>query len=241
MKIYIINNNNFNDLKDELQKMRENSDSTKIIADFLISKINSKENIVYDGIYSNDNKFDDIKFNYNKNTSIKELENEEKLNENIKVNNCINLGLFDLLEKKKLKQERYFNQEMEPEEYEELLKDNEGDIELWIKYAVSVLPPEINKDNIGKLNNKLDKALNILSRALDQNHDSSTIWNLYMDLYIQREDTESIREMFEQLIYIIPKEPWCWWLFLNWEILYNNKLLILEKMLKCFIDINGKI
>jgi len=221
--------------------MRENNCTTKNIAEFLISKINSKENIIYNGINISDNNIDDIKINFNKMIPAKEFENEEKFNENIKINKCNNLGFFELLEKKKLKQERYFNQEITPEEYEELLKKNEGDIELWIKYAVSVLPPEMNKDNIGKLNSKFDKALNILSRALDQNHDSSTIWNLYMDLFIQREDDESIREMFEQLINLIPKEQWCWWLFLNWEPLYKNKLLILENMLKNFIDINGNI
>ncbi|OUM68289.1 hypothetical protein PIROE2DRAFT_58166 [Piromyces sp. E2] len=236
LKIYIINNNNVNDLKEDLQKMRNNDEPVTDLISFLVSKINQKGNLIFDGIdIKNENCHGTLVNELNK-----EIDIEGKYYDNTKINNSVNLGLYSILEKEKIKQDRYFNKEISSDEYEKLLSKNNNDIELWIKYAVSVLPPEINKDNIGKLNAKLDKSLNILSRALDQNNDSSAIWNLYMDLLIQREETDSIREIFEQLIFIIPKEPWCAWLFLSWEKIYQNKIIILKKMFSNFIKINDK-
>ncbi|ORX55516.1 hypothetical protein BCR36DRAFT_281775 [Piromyces finnis] len=234
LKIYIINNNNINDLKESLQKMRKNNESISTLTSFLISKINKKDNLSFDiNDISNENSINTLNDEVNKNVDV-----EEKYDDKLKINNSINLGFYSLLEKEKIQRDRYFNKEISSNEYEKLLNKNSKDVELWIKYAVSLLPPEINKENIGKLNTKFDKALNILSRALDQNNDSSAIWNLYMDLYVHREDAESIREIFEQLIFIIPREPWCGWSFLSWEKIYQNKIIILKKMLNNFIKIN---
>jgi len=216
--------------------MRDNNEPVNKLISYLASKINEKDNLIFEGIGIKDENT-----NSTTNNDInKENDIEGKYYDNIKINNSVNLGLYSILEKERIKQDRYFNKEITPDEYEKLLSKNNNDIELWIKYAVSALPSEINKDNIGKLNTNLDKTLNILSRALDQNNDSSAIWNLYMDLYVQREDTDSIREIFEQLMFIIPKEPWCGWLFLSWEKIYQNKIIILKNMLFNFIKINGK-
>jgi hypothetical protein len=238
LNLYIKNNDNKNDLKNELQQMRNNNESVKTMAEFIISKIHSKDNFYKINLINKN--INNIKF-INDSKVNSESNNEIKSYENPKINDCINLGLFNLLEKEIIKQDRYFNQELTSEKYENLLSKNCNDIELWIKYAVSVLPPEITKDNINKLNTKLDNSLHILSRALDQVHDSSALWNLYMDLYIKRESNDiSIREIFEQLINIIPNEQWCWWLFLNWENVYEKKLIILNDMLKNFIKLNSK-
>lgn len=244
--VYESYNKNIKSICKTLQEMINNEKSIEEILKYIfesIKKVSDNKNIE---INKNDNtnnkcKRENIKKDKSlisekitKNGETEDLYQNEDLS--INQNKILNMGLKHLLEKEKIKNVRYFELSLDEDEYEKRLKKNPNDIELWIRFTKSVLPPEISINNFNKLGSKLDKALNVLSRSLEVNQKSYPLWNLYMEIYLRRaaDDSNDIKEIFEQGLTIIPKAVWFWWMYYDWENDIDNKLNILSRMLRFF-------
>ena len=56
----------------------------------------------------------------------------------------------------------------------------------------------------------LDHALNMLSRGLEQNKESSDLWLYYLELFSRRGEQESLIELCEQAVTYAPSYQ-LWW------------------------------
>lgn len=167
-------------------------------------------------------------------------------------------GLQKVIDNEPVAYGRYFQSTVSEDDYEALVKKDPHDIILWVNYAASSLPPNpstaaatisggvnpsssslpavLTYSTLEKRSTNLNKALNVLSRALQVNRSSPLLWNFYLELYCRRGSDSDIRKLFEQaLVGIIPQSSSSttaagtavagfvadcvplWWRFVAWE------------------------
>ncbi|KAI9355425.1 hypothetical protein DFJ73DRAFT_279440 [Zopfochytrium polystomum] len=142
-------------------------------------------------------------------------------------------GLSKLLRGEEVQSGRYYEVTSTDDEYEGLLKKSPDNIGLWVNYAAASLPSPLTTESLTKMSTNLNKALHILSRALQFNRDSETLWNFYLELFVRRGAVREIREVFEQAIGFLPLSADLWWRYLVWEE-DSYKLDILQRMQRVF-------
>ncbi|XP_075713071.1 zinc finger C3H1 domain-containing protein isoform X2 [Rhinoderma darwinii] len=126
---------------------------------------------------------------------------------------------------------RYFTNETDDiSNLEASVLENPQDIQLWIKLAYRCL-----SQNEGTLSECLDSALNILSRALEQNRDNPEIWSHYLKLFSQRGSRDEIQEMCEIAVEYAPSYQ-TWWTFLTLENSFDGKDQVCSRTLQYLVQ-----
>eukprot|EP00794_Sanderia_malayensis_P012998 gene12998-14336_t len=106
---------------------------------------------------------------------------------------------------------RYFEEDYDiRRSLEKTLEDNPQDVSSWISLAKRILLSKGNDTSHTEEEEIENKALNVLSRALEANPTSEILWLTYLDLYCQNRDMEDIRELCMQAIEYCPSyNTWC--------------------------------
>lgn len=136
-----------------------------------------------------------------------------------------------ILASEQLKRSRYYQASQTEEDYERTVKERPQDVNVWIAYAISVLPSLKYEDYENMQAAKLDRALNILARALAQNRLEEKIWTLYLELYNRRVSYD--RKRVEEALTYLPFSLAIWWKWVSWES-SERKEEVLLAMLKVF-------
>lgn len=139
-------------------------------------------------------------------------------------------GLFKILTEEP-NEKRYYETLPSEEEFETKLEKSPKDVELWIEYAISQLPPLTFASLELRSSNNLHKTLNVLSRALKNNRFSPSLWNFYMEFYVRRGKENDIRRMFDQALGFLKNDMDFCWRYYTWESEYLGKRKILNHML----------
>ncbi|XP_069831355.1 zinc finger C3H1 domain-containing protein isoform X2 [Dendropsophus ebraccatus] len=126
---------------------------------------------------------------------------------------------------------RYFTSETDDiSNLESSVLENPQDIQLWIKLAYRCL-----NQNEGTSSERLDSALNVLSRALEHNRDNPEIWSHYLKLFSQRGCREEIQEMCETAVQYAPSCQ-TWWTFLTLENSFEGKDQVCSRTLHYLVQ-----
>lgn len=106
----------------------------------------------------------------------------------------------------------------------ELLQDPHND-QLWLKLA--------NKKLNSWESDRLDQALNVLARGLENNKQSPTLWQRYLELYSQHQDShDDLISMCQTAIQNAPTTYSIWWLYLNKIQNYFEKTKLCQEILQ---------
>uniref|UniRef100_H2ZZS1 Zinc finger C3H1-type containing n=1 Tax=Latimeria chalumnae TaxID=7897 RepID=H2ZZS1_LATCH len=126
---------------------------------------------------------------------------------------------------------RYFTNETdEISNLEGSVDENPRDAQLWIKLAYKYL-----NQKEGSSSERLDSALNVLARALEDNRENSEIWCHYLNLFSKRGTKEEIQEMCETAVEYAPSYQ-VWWTFLNLETSFDGKDYVCSRMLQSLME-----
>ncbi|KAM8973109.1 zinc finger C3H1 domain-containing protein isoform 2-T2 [Pelodytes ibericus] len=124
---------------------------------------------------------------------------------------------------------RYFTNETDDiSNLEASVLENPQGIQLWIKLAYKCL-----NQNECTPSERLDSALNVLSRALEHNRENSEIWRHYLKLFSKRGAREELQEMCETAIEYAPSYQ-IWWTFLEFENTFDGKDVVCSRIL-CYL------
>ena len=118
------------------------------------------------------------------------------------------------------------------------LEQNPNDVKLWLSLA------RFHMKNHGKeqedVNNisgdkPLEKALSVLSKSLEANHDSEDLWIEYLTLFAKNSTAEDLRELsYQAVMYAATYNVW--WTCLHLETDVQGKQEICTEMIKFVID-----
>lgn len=127
-------------------------------------------------------------------------------------------------------------------DYENLTAESPTDESLWIEWALSHFPKDIEVPlySTRELPKKsFDKSISILGKALQSNRSSPSLWALYLELYSNRGQTEDVRKVFDQSVSgpsFCRSCEYLWWRWFMWEIRPEDKLAVLKKFLLHVLD-----
>ncbi|KNE63042.1 hypothetical protein AMAG_18946 [Allomyces macrogynus ATCC 38327] len=128
---------------------------------------------------------------------------------------------------------RYWSYILEEAEYEDQLKTHSHNVELWLDYAMSTLPPHANEDAVHSATNKqYHRTLSILQRGLQENPTSYDLWPIYLDLLLRKESVEHVRETFEQAVKHLPTHWSVWWMYAQWEPVEDKRVALYLRLFK---------
>ncbi|XP_062856293.1 zinc finger C3H1 domain-containing protein [Trichomycterus rosablanca] len=129
---------------------------------------------------------------------------------------------------------RYFESETDDiSNLEYSVLESPRDRQLWIKLAYRYLQQrDIN------VSERVDAALNTLSRALEDNRDDDELWCHYLTLFSRRGSTDDVREMCDMAVeHAAHYSVWC--TYLNIESTYEGKDRVCERMLQFLNETAG--
>ncbi|KNE62047.1 hypothetical protein, variant [Allomyces macrogynus ATCC 38327] len=128
---------------------------------------------------------------------------------------------------------RYWSYILDEAEYEDQLKAHPHNVELWLDYAMSTLPPHANEDALHSAANKqYHRTLSILQRGLQENPTSYDLWPIYLDLLLRKESVEHVRETFEQAVKHLPTHWSVWWMYAQWEPVEDKRVTLYLRLFK---------
>ncbi|KAJ3371877.1 Zinc finger C3H1 domain-containing protein [Allomyces arbusculus] len=128
---------------------------------------------------------------------------------------------------------RYWSYILDEAEYEDQLKGHPHNVELWLDYAISTLPPHANEDAVHSATNKqYHRTLSILRRGLQENPTSYDLWPIYLDLLLRKESVEHVRETFEQAVKHLPTHWSVWWMYAQWEPVEDKRVALYLRLFK---------
>ncbi|XP_076119722.1 zinc finger C3H1 domain-containing protein isoform X4 [Alosa pseudoharengus] len=121
---------------------------------------------------------------------------------------------------------RYFDSETDDiSNLETSVLESPKDVQLWIKLAFKYLSQkEISATE------RLDAALNTLSRALEDNRANPEVWSHYLTLFSRRSSSEELQEMCEMAVQHAPDYD-VWWTYMNMESAFEGKDFVCGRML----------
>ncbi|XP_053263313.1 zinc finger C3H1 domain-containing protein isoform X2 [Podarcis raffonei] len=126
---------------------------------------------------------------------------------------------------------RYFTNETDDiSNLEASVLENPYNVQLWIKLAYKYL-----NQNEGSSSERLDSALNVLARALENNKENSEVWCHYLKLFSKRGIKEEVQEMCETAVEYAPTYK-IWWTFLNLENSFDGKDYVCGRMLQFLME-----
>lgn len=146
-------------------------------------------------------------------------------------------GLYKMLSEE-ASDKRYYEGLPSEVEFEKRLDKSPHDVQLWIDYAISQLPPLSLHSLELKSSNNLHKLLNVLSKALKHNRFSASLWNLYMEFYVRRGKEKDIRRMFDQALGFLKNDIDFCWRYYSWEKEMTGRRNILNLMLSQLVQGN---
>ncbi|XP_031421213.1 zinc finger C3H1 domain-containing protein isoform X2 [Clupea harengus] len=126
---------------------------------------------------------------------------------------------------------RYFDSETDDiSNLETSVLESPKDVQLWIKLAFKYL----NQKEI-PATERLDAALNTLSRALEDNRDNSEVWCHYLTLFSRRGTSEELQEMCDMAVQHAPDYD-VWWTYMNMESSFEGKDFVCGRMLHYLVQ-----
>ena len=84
-------------------------------------------------------------------------------------------------------------------EFEQLIESDPENIEIWINFALAVLPTNLTLDNINMFEkDSFEKCLSVFSRALETKTDCDELWICYLDFFSYHSDYDAaeLADMF---------------------------------------------
>ncbi|XP_063053337.1 zinc finger C3H1 domain-containing protein isoform X2 [Engraulis encrasicolus] len=122
---------------------------------------------------------------------------------------------------------RYFDSETDDiSNLETAVLDSPQDVQLWIKLAFKYL----NQKEI-PVTERLDAALNTLSRALEDNREDAEVWCHYLTLFSRRGSRDEMQEMCEMAVQHAPSYH-VWWTYMSMESSFEGKDFVCGRMLQ---------
>eukprot|EP01134_Creolimax_fragrantissima_P003460 CFRG3460T1 len=134
-------------------------------------------------------------------------------------------------------------------DFESRVKESPHDTSLWIEFARDAATTELARgDEEGSTlddveieereQKSLDLSLHILSRALESNRTSETLWIEYLTLYEQRmDDEEEVKEVYEDAVRLVPWSFTLWWRLIHFgqtqSQVYKCTVRAYEAMAQC--------
>ncbi|KAJ3180998.1 Zinc finger C3H1 domain-containing protein [Geranomyces variabilis] len=145
-------------------------------------------------------------------------------------------GVRAIIDKDKPKHARYYQSGvLSEEDLQAAALADPKSVSAWVEYAVSVLPANLALNDLAPGTPLLDKPLNVLSRALQENRDSEELWSFYMELYGRVGTCADARESFEQAVRFV-KSGWSlWWRWCLWEKETAAKIEVMQKMVAAIV------
>ncbi|KAL2094014.1 hypothetical protein ACEWY4_011326 [Coilia grayii] len=129
---------------------------------------------------------------------------------------------------------RYFDSETDDiSNLETSVLDSPKDVQLWIKLAFKYL----NQKEI-PVTERLDAALNTLSRALEDNRDDAEVWCHYLTLFSRRGSSEEMQEMCEMAVQHAPSYD-VWWTYMSMERSFEGKDFVCGRVLHYLLQTPG--
>ncbi|KAJ3019942.1 Zinc finger C3H1 domain-containing protein [Thoreauomyces humboldtii] len=135
---------------------------------------------------------------------------------------------------------RYFQGSISEKEFEILVRQKPKNVDTWITYAVKAIPHHLPPDVITQPGEThLNKALNILSRALQANRTSEPLWSLYLELFCRVSQEPETRETFQQAMGFLPGNTHLQLRWYLWEPTLARKKSVLETIIDQLITENS--
>ncbi|KAJ3163577.1 Zinc finger C3H1 domain-containing protein [Geranomyces michiganensis] len=145
-------------------------------------------------------------------------------------------GLRALIDKEKPKHARYYKSGvLSEDDLQAAALANPKNVSAWVEYAVSVLPANLALNDLAPGTPLLNKPLNVLSRALQENRDAEELWAFYMELYGRVGTRSDARETFEQAVRFVKGGWTMWWRWCSWEKEVAAKIDIMHKMVAAIL------
>jgi hypothetical protein len=141
-------------------------------------------------------------------------------------------NLTSLVRKQQSSVKRFFEQ-MSLDDYEVYLKNNPNDITYWIKHSMQHIV-ETDEPEVG-----VQKALCVLSRALEIHRTSTDIWTVYLNLYASKHNTEAninqLSLLYQTAVQMVGTSSLYLWLcYIAFEQDLNTKLNLIDKAITNF-------
>ncbi|CAH1799117.1 unnamed protein product [Owenia fusiformis] len=96
-------------------------------------------------------------------------------------------------------------------------------VTLWLKLAYKKLSDSNSQ------NNSLEQALNVLSRGLEANKTNTLLWQHYLKLFGERQNTSDLLDMYELGVRYAPSYE-IWWNFLQSASTYKEKDAVCQRL-----------
>ncbi|KAG9064118.1 Zinc finger C3H1 domain-containing protein [Linnemannia hyalina] len=115
-------------------------------------------------------------------------------------------------------------------DYEAMLTIDTSNASIWAEFAMHELSSALNNPDM--FDERLRKALSILSRALGTLPTTESLWALYLDLYARYGTELETRAMFEQCLQYVPQSHLLWFRYYLWEKGGDERVFVLDRMLQ---------